>query len=615
MSCEVRAIAGAMKNTQDNAKPNTPYSAFSAFRLFLPFITPYRMKLGVAIVILVTVSFALLLLGQGLAFIVDEGLGDGGDPAVLDQAILIMAGLALFLGVGSFLRMALVNDIAERVMADVRATIFNHVTSLPVTWFETARIGDILARLNADTAIIQGVMASSLVMAVRNVILLCGGLVLVILSSLKMSVVVAVVVPIVVIPLLLLARRLRQASRLAQDRLGDVSAEAEEVFGNIRTVFAFAQEQAAQTRFQNRLDNALHAGLARVRLRALLSGFVICMVIMAVTTILWVGGRDLIAGEMSAGDLSAFIFYAFLVATSTGTLSELGGELQRAAGAAERISQLLDTPSDRPVRAATALQVPKAGLEVVFEQVSFSYPAQKNASEDNFLSPPPTIDKVSFTAKPHQKIALVGQSGAGKSTLFHLLLGFYAADSGSIQIGGVELTALSRSDMRKHIGLVPQDAVMFSSTIAQNIAFGRPDATLQDIKEVARKAAADAFISALPNGYDTLVGERGVRLSGGQRQRIAIARALLVNPQILLLDEATSALDSAHEQTIQSALDKVMEQRTSIVIAHRLSTIQDADQIVLLEKGRVKAIGQHEELLNTSPEYQALAARQFGNVE
>ena len=595
-------------------------ASLSALRLFIPFIRPYRLRLCFALFILVAVSVALLLLGQGLAFIVDKGLGDGGNPALLDRAVLIMAGLALFLGVGSFLRMAIVNDISERVMTDVRAALFRHVTLLPVSWFETARIGDILARINADTAIIQTVMASSLVMAVRNVILLLGGLVLVVLSSVKMSLVVAVVVPVVVVPLLFLARRLRRASRLAQDRLGDVSAEAEEALGNIRTVFAFAQEKATQGRFETALTAALNAGLSRVKLRAILSGFVISMVILAVTIILWIGGRDLIAGEMSAGDLSAFIFYSFLVATSTGTLSELGGELQRAAGAAERISQLLSERVDAEPQTTHPDLNTDNGLSVCFDSVDFQYPhGQKQPLHDQIvpvmpdeISPPQTLSQISFSAQTREKIAIVGQSGAGKSTLFHLLLGFYRPTEGVIKVGGVDITQLSKSQLRQHIGLVPQDATMFSATIAENIAFGRPDASFEDIVDAARKAAADEFISALPDGYDTPVGERGIRLSGGQRQRIAIARALLVNPHILLLDEATSALDSTYEAQIQQALDEVMSSRTSLVIAHRLSTIQDADRIILLDKGCIIATGTHEELLQNSAEYRQLASRQIG---
>jgi len=574
----------------------------SAFASFMPFILPYQGRLAFAIIILIGVSLALLSLGRGLAFIVDQGLGEGGNSQLLDSAVLVMVGLALFLGIGSYLRMAIVNDVAEKVMADIRNAIFLHLTRLPVWWFETARTGDILARINADTAILQTVMATTLVMAVRNVILLCGGLVLVVLSSVKMSVVVAVIVPVIVVPLLILARRLRAASRLAQERLGDVSAEAEEQLSNIRTVFAFAQEKNAFLRFSQQVEAALQAGLSRVRLRAVLSGFIIFMVITAVTMILWIGGRDLLAGNISAGDLSAFIFYAFLVATSVGTLSELGGELQRASGAAERITELLhQTVDQRHSRSLPALKK-QIDLTVSFENVSFSYPARRDVG---------VVEQLNFTALPRQKIAFVGQSGAGKSTLFHLLLGFYAPTKGRILVGGQDISKLDIRTVRHHIGLVPQDATMFSTTIRENIAFGRPQATASEIEQAARKAAAHGFISELGDGYDTMVGEKGVRLSGGQRQRIAIARALLVDPQILLLDEATSALDSQHEQEIQSALNRVMKNRTSLVIAHRLSTVQDADLIVVMDKGRVLATGTHDALLADNPVYQALAMRQF----
>lgn len=576
--------------------------ASSALRRFLPYLGRYRGRLLVAVVILIGVSLALLSLGRGLAFIVDKGLGEGGNSQLLDSAVLVMIGLALFLGIGSYLRMAIVNDVAEKVIADIRNAIFVHLTHLPVSWFETARTGDILARINADTAILQTVMASTLVMAVRNVILLCGGLVLVVLSSVKMSIVVAVIVPIVVVPLLILARRLRAASRLAQERLGDVSAEAEEQLSNIRTVFAFAQETTAAGRFSARVEAALQAGLARVRLRAALSGFIIFMVITAITMILWIGGRDLLAGKISAGDLSAFIFYAFLVATSVGTLSELGGELQRASGAAERIAELLSqTVEPRHAHRLPAM-TDDTELAICFENVSFSYPARPDIA---------VVNQLNFTASPRQKIAFVGQSGAGKSTLFHLLLGFYAPTAGRILVGGKDIASIDIHTLRHQIGLVPQDAMMFSTTIRENIAFGRPDAHNDEIEAAARKAAAHHFIAGLADGYDTMVGEKGVRLSGGQRQRIAIARALLVNPKILLLDEATSALDSQHEQEIQSALDMVMQDRTSLVIAHRLSTVQDADLIVVMDNGSVLATGTHEKLLADNPVYQALAMRQF----
>jgi len=568
---------------------------------FWPFIRPYRARVITAAVILVSVSFILLSLGRGLAWLVDSGLGQGRSE-LLDRAVFTALVLGLVIGAGSYLRIALVNQVAEQVMADIRRAIFAHVLYLPAAWFESARTGDILSRLNTDTAVVQTTLATTLSMAVRNVILLCGGLVLVVLSSAKMSLVVAAVVPVVVVPLIVLARRLRHASRLAQERLGDLSAEAEEAISAIRTVHSFAQEEQMQARFDKQLRASFDAALVRVRVRALLSGFVFFMMISGIAVILWVGGRDLLAGQISAGDLSAFVFYAFIVASSTGTLSELGGELQRAAGAGDRIAQLLATAQRRadPVP-ARRLSAP-GGVSVTFDSVHFSYASRPDI---------PAVKSVSFTAPQGQKIAIAGPSGAGKSTLFHLLLGFYDPQGGRILLNDVPVDQMALSDLRRHIAIVPQDPVLFSASIAENIAFGCPGADTGAVMAAARQAEADGFISALPDGYDTQTGERGVRLSGGQRQRIAIARAILRNPDILLLDEATSALDSMHEKAIQAGLDRLMKGRTSLVIAHRLSTIIDADMIVLMQEGRIAATGTHESLMASSALYQQLALQQF----
>ena len=551
--------------------------------------------------ILVSVSFILLSLGRGLAWLVDKGLGSG-DPVMLDRAVMVALSLALFVGVGSYLRILLVNQVAERVMADIRRAIYDHVLYLPTSWFEAARTGDILSRLNADTAVVQSTLASTLSMAVRNVILLFGGLVLVVLASARMSLVVAVIVPIVVIPLIVLARRLRVSSRLAQERLGDLSAEAEEGISAIRTVHAFAQENQMQARFNTTLQAALDAALSRVQLRALLSGFVFFMMISGVTLILWVGGRDLLAGKISAGDLSAFVFYAFIVASSTGTLSELGGELQRAAGAADRIAQLLAQPLRRADPASPEQLYSNDGVQIRFSEVEFAYNSRLSS---------PALRGINFTAKCGQKLAIVGPSGAGKSTLFHLLLGFYEPQAGQILLNDFPLSQMRLRDIRSHIAIVPQDPVLFSASVAENIAFSRPDASRDEIIAAARRAEADSFIAELAQGYDTRVGEKGVRLSGGQRQRIAIARAILRNPDILLLDEATSALDSVSEAAVQHALGRLMQGRTSLVIAHRLSTIIDADIILLMDKGQIVATGTHESLIASSPLYQQLAAQQF----
>ena len=577
--------------------------SLSTLSVFWPYIRPWRGRVAVATAILILVAIVLLSLGRGLAFLVDKGLG-AGDPALLDRAVFVTIGLGLLIGVGSYLRMSILNHVAEQVMAAVRRALFAHVLSLPLQWFETAKTGDVLARLNADTAVVQTVLASTVSMAVRNLILLVGGLVLVVLSSAKMSVVVAAVVPVVVIPLVLLARRLRTASRAAQDALGEVSAEAEEALSGIRTVMAFAQGPQVKDRFDFRLNKALAAALSRVRLRAALSGFIFFMVVAGVAVILWIGGRDLLAGNISAGDLSSFIFYAFLVASSTGNLSELGGELQRAAGAADRIAGLLAV-APQPDEANTNMPAVSAdkGLKVEFQKAGFAYPGRPDLA---------VLDEVSFTAEPGQKIAIVGPSGAGKTTLFQLLLRFYMLRDGRITLNGTDIAQMRLSDLRGLIGLVPQDPALFSLSIAENIAFGRPEASRAEIEAAAASAAAHDFITALDGGYDALVGEKGVRLSGGQRQRIAIARAILCNPALLLLDEATSALDSVSEAAIQEALSRLMIGRTSLVIAHRLSTVMDADKILVMSDGRLVATGTHDQLMAGSELYAELAARQLG---
>ena len=590
-----------MQNRAPDDASTLPSAGLSELSAFWPFIRPYRGRVILAAVILVTVSFILLSLGRGLAWLVDKGLGSG-DPAMLDRAVMVALFLALFVGIGSYLRILLVNQVAERVMADIRAAIYGHVLYLPTGWFEAARTGDILSRLNADTAVVQTTLATTLSMAVRNVILLFGGLVLVVLASARMSLVVAVIVPIVVIPLIILARRLRASSRHAQEKLGGLSAEAEEGISAIRTVHAFAQEEQMQSRFGMTLQAALDAALARVRLRAILSGFVFFMMISGVTLILWVGGRDLLAGKISAGDLSAFVFYAFIVASSTGTLSELGGELQRAAGAADRIAQLLGQPLRRTDPVEPHRITADKGVKIRFENVDFAYPSRGDI---------PALKAVNFTADKGSKLAIVGPSGAGKSTLFHLLLGFYEPAAGQISLNDIPLGQMRLADIRRHIAIVPQDPALFSASLAENIAFSRPDASREEIIAAAKQAEADSFIAELAQGYDTLVGEKGVRLSGGQRQRIAIARAILCNPDILLLDEATSALDSVSEKAIQEALSRLMVGRTSLVIAHRLSTIMDADMILLMDRGQIIATGTHDNLIKSSPLYQQLAAQQF----
>ncbi len=569
--------------------------------VFWPFLRPYRLRIAGAALSLFLVAGALLTMGRGLAYLVDEGLGKQ-DPELLDRAVLGTAVIALLFAIGSFLRTTLVNQIGEMVLADVRRAVFAHLLKLSAGWFETARTGDVLARITTDTAIVQTVMTSTLSMAARNVILFIGGLVMLVLSSPKMSLVVLVVVPVVVLPLIVIGRRLRSASRVAQDRLADVAVRAEETVSAIRTVQSFGREDYVRKHFETSVDESLAAALSQVRLRGWLSGVLIFLVFAGISVILWIGGQDLLTGRISAGDLSSFIFYAFLVASSTGLLSELAGDLQRAAGAADRIAQLLATDETLGELAMPKRLTGEADSACSFENISFVYPAGSER---------PAVRGVDFAVEVGQRIALVGPSGAGKSTLFHLLLRFYDPDDGIIRVDGIDLRDLSLADLRGHIGLVPQEPALFSATIRENLAFGRPDASINDIISAAKQAEAHEFISALSQGYDTSVGEKGARLSGGQRQRIAIARAILRNPRLLLLDEATSALDAQSEAAVRGALENLMRDRTTIVIAHRLATVIRADRILLLEKGEITASGTHEELMYESPLYRNLADLQF----
>ncbi len=592
-----------MINSSTESKNNKKqaHKSFKELRILVPYIYPYRWRLAAAAAALLMISVAMLSLGRGLAFIVDEGL-TGDDPGFLSRTILVTLVIALVLAIGSYFRASLVNQLGERVIGDIRAALFHHILSQSSSWFESARPGDILSRLTADTTIIQAVLGSTLSMAVRNIILLVGGLVLVILSSPKMSFVLAVLVPLIVFPLVFLARNLRQASKTAQEKIADLAVLAEESVSGIRSVQAFSQEVYIENKFQELTNQAVMAAIARARLRGLLSGLIIFLVIAGIGCLLWIGGQDLRAGTISAGELTSFVFYAFLVAASVGALSELGGELQRAIGALERISEIFAIQTEFAVPLTPVKTDPQLSSDITFENVSFYYQSRPET---------PVLDNINFTVKAGEHVALVGPSGAGKSTILHLLLRFYIPIEGQIKIGNTMINYMTNSQLRSHIGLVPQDAALFSQTIGYNIAFGSPNANFADIEKAATQAEAHQFISELPEGYNTLVGEKGIRLSGGQRQRIAIARCILRQPSIMLLDEATSSLDSQNEALVQKALRKIRLHRTSIVIAHRLSTVIDADRIFVMDKGKIIAQGNHEQLLAQSELYHQLAQHQL----
>ena len=590
-----------MNVSPEDASRNGGYSLRQLGRVFWPYFKPFRRQIAGAVLALMLVAGALLVMGRGLAYLVDEGLSKQ-DPELLNRAVIATALIALCLAIGSYLRTTLVNQVGEQVLARIRSALFAHVLGLSPGWFESARTGDILARITTDTAIVQTVMTSTISMAVRNLILLVGGLVMLVLSSPKMSLVVLIVVPLVVAPMIGLGRRLRRASRLAQDRLADVAVQAEESVSAMRTVQAFARQGFVRAKFDGSVDDSLQAALSRVRLRGLMSGIVIFMVFGGISAILWVGGKDLLAGNISAGDLSSFVFYAFLVAASTGFLSDLAGELQRAAGAADRIAAMLQADETLPQPAVPRRIDPACDIACAFEDVDFAYPAAASR---------PAVSQIRFTVARGERVALVGPSGAGKSTLFHLLLRFYDPDQGRMIVGGQDLRETALNDLRGHIGIVSQDPALFSTTIRENILFGRPDAGETEMVAAAQQAEAHGFIMELGGGYDTLVGGKGVRLSGGQRQRLAIARTILRDPGLLLLDEATSALDARSEAAVQAALDNLSRNRTTLVIAHRLATVVRADRILLIDNGQITATGTHEELIVDSPLYRHLADLQF----
>ncbi|MEQ8332231.1 ABC transporter transmembrane domain-containing protein [Nisaea sp.] len=572
-------------------------------RALLPFVRPYRLQVAGAAVALIVAAVTVLAMGNGLRLLVDKGFS-AGDPALLDRAVIVLIGVVVLLAGSSYARFFLVSWIGERVVADIRKAVFNHVISLSPGFFETTRTGELLSRIATDTTLVQTVVGSSVSIALRNMLLFCGALVMLLITSAKLSGFVLLVVPIVVVPIIVLGRKVRRLSRDTQDRVADLGSYAEETLYGIRAVQAFAHEPVDRERFGARVEDALSAALGRIRARAALTAIVISLVFGSIAVILWIGGRDVLAGRISAGELSAFVFYAAVVAGSTGALSEVLGDLQRAAGAMERLMGLLQAESE--VSAPTnpvPLTDPAKGL-VSFEDVDFCYPARPDI---------PSLSGFTASVKPGERVAIVGPSGAGKSTIFQLLLRFYDPQAGHIRIDGVDLTAADPRAFRSLIGLVPQEPVIFSDNAMENIRYGRPDASDAEVIAAAEVANAWGFIDALPDGFTTHLGEKGVRLSGGQRQRIAIARAVLRDPVILLLDEATSALDAESERAVQKALEAIMPGRTTLVIAHRLATVLKADRILVLEDGRLIAEGKHAELLESSPLYRHLAELQFAD--
>ncbi|MBQ4834351.1 ATP-binding cassette domain-containing protein [Pseudoalteromonas sp. MMG010] len=588
-------------NTQ---QPNDEKAAFTSLLPIISFIKPYKWIVVCALAALLLTSGVSLSLGQGVKFVIDHGF-IAGSQSQLKHAVLVLIGLISLLAIGTFSRFYLMSWIGERVSNDIRKAVFNRIVTLHPSYFEENRSGELMSRLTTDTTLLQSIIGSSFSMALRSALMLIGGLAMLLFTNLKLTLVVVACVPLVLVPMMIFGKKVRKLASSSQSAIADISTYAGEIIQNIKVVQSYSHEEREQHAFAKETDKAFAVAKSRIKQRSFLIAAVIFLTFTAISVMLWVGGSDVLAGTMSGGELGAFVFYAIMVAMSVATVAEVYGELQRAAGAASRLLELLSikseiqnpiTPQDENLKTFT--NAPAISLQ----NVNFNYPSRPDAK---------ALNQINLDIPQGKTVAIVGPSGAGKTTLFELLQRFYDPATGEIKFYGVNSQALSLNALRDTMGMVAQNPILFSSDVMHNIRYGNPNATDEQVYEAAKHAHADEFIQQLPNGYHSFLGEQGVRLSGGQKQRIVLARAILKDPAILLLDEATSALDAQSEQHVQAALEHLMKNRTTLIIAHRLATVKHADMIVVMENAEIKATGSHQQLLQSSPLYQRLCELQF----
>jgi ATP-binding cassette subfamily B protein len=614
-----RSTSSSTSTSNNDAAATTPGStaqgkdskgSLAALKGLMPFLRPYRRQFVLAGIALLFAAGATLAIPAAFKQMIDLGFGaSAGAHSIrhVDATFLALFGVAAVLGVATAARFYMVSWLGERVTADIRSAVYRHVVHQSPEFFETTQTGEVLSRLTTDTTLIQAVVGTSISLALRNTLLFVGGLAMLFVTSARLTAIILALLVAVIVPIVLFGRRVRKLSRDSQDRIADASALAGEILNAMPTVQAYTHETIEAARFGSSVEGAFQAAMQRIRARSFLTMLAIVLVFGTIVFVLWLGAHAVLEGTMTGGDLGQFILYASIVAGSIGALAEVMGEAQRAAGATERLLELLAARSDIRNPAHPRALPPRSsnGAALSLHDLTFAYPSRQDTA---------ALSHVSLAIRPGETVAVVGPSGAGKTTLFQMLLRYYDPQAGAITLDGVDIRDLDLHTLRGAIGIVPQDTVIFSADAMENIRYGRPDASDEEVIAAAKLAAAHEFIERLPQGYRSFLGERGVRLSGGQRQRIAIARALLKNPPLLLLDEATSALDAESERLVQGALEAAMVGRTTVIIAHRLATVQRADRIVVMEDGRVVETGTHASLVELKGIYANLAALQFHNV-